>query len=624
MGFVVGQGADRLSSISVMKFNDRLAQLTYDNLFAVPSAPLTPDVTVTEIDEKVLLEWGSNLDQTEKIETTVAQPGEYHFEGYNVYQFPKAQSTLLEARRIATYDLETPPLVVFDDQPDPNTGQILFMPVQFGQNTGVQRYYEFERDYYRDIDKIYNGTEYYLAVTAYSVAVDEQAIPRTLESPPQVLTVIPHRDELGYRYGADAYEVLTDITHTAGSGDAGIYPTVVDPEAVVDATYTFEWNTDTIWYIELGEQYFMFSYDLLKNGTALETGLTNYSGDQDYDIYDGILMQVTDLTFAAPVDFSSITAEGDGSYDWDSYYVSGWASTALATDTWGAGTDDILLLQSDVEFRFNGEYVDPTAALVEVAEGTGSIATMVGARGYDLADHPMNPAPGTDERFTVRVPFEVWDIERDMQISCIIYDRIQGSDDVPFYAFNPASRMYVHLWSGAYTEDLITEAMEDQLTWNLVMWETEWEQGDVVTVKYANKIQPGEIYTLDTGDYVETMNAATAEADIERIQVYPNPYYAFNPAELSRLSRFVTFNNLPSGVGNATIRIFNLAGHLVRTIEKETANTFQRWDLQNNDGLPVATGMYIAHITVTLPSGGEGTKVLKLAIIQEQEVLDVY
>jgi len=34
--------------------------------------------------------------------------------------------------------------------------------------------------------------------------------------------------------------------------------------------------------------------------------------------------------------------------------------------------------------------------------------------------------------------------------------------------------------------------------------------------------------------------------------------------------------------------------------------------------------MYIAHVDMKLPAGGKATKILKLAIIQEQEVLDIY
>ena len=46
---------------------------------------------------------------------------------------------------------------------------------------------------------------------------------------------------------------------------------------------------------------------------------------------------------------------------------------------------------------------------------------------------------------------------------------------------------------------------------------------------------------------------------------------------------------------------------------------FQRWNLANESGLPVASGLYIAYIE--LPELGE-TKILKVAIIQEQQIID--
>jgi len=46
----------------------------------------------------------------------------------------------------------------------------------------------------------------------------------------------------------------------------------------------------------------------------------------------------------------------------------------------------------------------------------------------------------------------------------------------------------------------------------------------------------------------------------------------------------------------ATIRIFNLAGILVRTLVKSDVSQFTDWDLLNENKLPVAAGMYIAYI----------------------------
>ncbi|MEK7671206.1 MAG: hypothetical protein AAB344_03190, partial [Bacteroidota bacterium] len=87
------------------------------------------------------------------------------------------------------------------------------------------------------------------------------------------------------------------------------------------------------------------------------------------------------------------------------------------------------------------------------------------------------------------------------------------------------------------------------------------------------------------------------------------------------VSRFVTFSHLPD---QAIIRIFNLAGTLVRTLRKDdpvNTNQFLRWNLQNENGLPVASGIYIAYIEM----GNIGTtKTLKIAIIQEQQFLRNY
>ena len=111
---------------------------------------------------------------------------------------------------------------------------------------------------------------------------------------------------------------------------------------------------------------------------------------------------------------------------------------------------------------------------------------------------------------------------------------------------------------------------------------------------------------------------AQAKEDVEKINVFPNPYYGASSLEPNRFERFVTFNHLPQ---KATVRIFNLAGVQVRKLDKDTPEQFFRWDLQNESGLPVASGLYIAHID--MEDLGK-TKVLKLMVIQSDQVLEYY
>ncbi len=112
---------------------------------------------------------------------------------------------------------------------------------------------------------------------------------------------------------------------------------------------------------------------------------------------------------------------------------------------------------------------------------------------------------------------------------------------------------------------------------------------------------------------------ALAKEDVGKVNVFPNPYYGFQYRETAPNNKYVTFSHLPD---NAIIRIFDISGVLVRTINHvSTSGQFDTWNLQNDSNLPIASGIYIVY--VDMPDLGT-TKVLKLAVIQEQQILKVY
>jgi len=146
-----------------------------------------------------------------------------------------------------------------------------------------------------------------------------------------------------------------------------------------------------------------------------------------------------------------------------------------------------------------------------------------------------------------------------------------------------------------------------------------YKAGDVWQIKATLVLVPGtDKWTFSTSSLKPTLTvqADKAKSDVDQINVFPNPYYGVNPQEINKYQRFVTLTHLPQ---NATIRIFNLAGQLVRTLQKSTPDQFFRWDLANENQLPVASGLYILY--VDMPDLGK-TKILKVSIIQEQQVLD--
>ena len=136
----------------------------------------------------------------------------------------------------------------------------------------------------------------------------------------------------------------------------------------------------------------------------------------------------------------------------------------------------------------------------------------------------------------------------------------------------------------------------------------------------TNKINTlADEYTYSTAGLEPESSDSLMALALEKINVFPNPYYAFNELATTPYDQYVTFTHLPE---LATIKIFNLAGVLVRTIEHDNAaSQFAKWDLTNESDIPVGSGMYIAHID--MPDEGV-QKVLKVMIVQKKQILEYY
>ena len=113
--------------------------------------------------------------------------------------------------------------------------------------------------------------------------------------------------------------------------------------------------------------------------------------------------------------------------------------------------------------------------------------------------------------------------------------------------------------------------------------------------------------TVQAQNGSQTSNTATAtvtlvSADLSAVQVYPNPWRSDKHAGKS-----VTFANLPA---HCTIKLFTVSGHKVK--EFDNINGTQAWDLTNDSGDKVASGIYIYLIT-----DSQGNKVRgKVAVIK--------
>ena len=615
-----GISTDRLRSVSKLKFTDQFVQDAYNSFFQVPKPPAQPNVRLVELDQTIVLNWGWDPESVTKTESG-GSPG-FDFEGYNVYQLPSAEATLDQATKIATFDLVNGVTTILGIALDEQSGVVLDVPLQIGNDGGLQRYITMTSDAIRG-GPLVNGQQYYFAVTAYSRATSEEAATTTtLESSPQNIICVPQVAPLGIARTHEEPGELLPVEHTKGIGDASVWAMVIDPTALQQAAYKVTFNDDATWSLSRG-------------GEILVDRESNISLDESYPIVDGLQVKVGNLVFTNPTTYKSAVVTNDANPDdgdlhlWGDGTLFGYNDGYGSTFWEGGGAGDNRLVR-DIEFRFTGVWNADGTAIVE----GGSMATLGGVSGgsgeRDIAAHPFKPAEVSDSTgaFLQRVPFEIWDVEdpdNPRQLNAVFYDRgADGSRDdgsvVYHQTYNMPGRDYITIVHTDYDPTKIHELTDDNTTWVYFFYQggaSVWSTGDVMKITIGNTVVAGED-EFEFSVTAETYSEALAKENVDKINVFPNPYLGVNTAETSRYSHFVTFSHLPP---KANIRIFDMSGTLVRTIEKDDPSQFTRWDLQNQNQLPVASGMYIAHIE--LPGLGE-SRILKLAVIQEQQFLESF
>ncbi|MBN2356512.1 hypothetical protein JXO59_10385, partial [candidate division KSB1 bacterium] len=275
-------GSDRLSSISLLKAYDAFAQDAFDKLFNISGAPPQPSVLGTEMERKVLLNWGYDAKAVAKVEGF--DKNDYRFEGYNVYQLPNAGATPAEGIKLATYDLINDVDVIVQKTYDVASGLELELPAQIGLNSGIKRSLTIDYDKIRNVS-LSNGRTYYFGVSAYSYYIgdDPSVTIKTFESPLTVVAMVPQTLKPGVRLGEKAGMVL-EVEHT-GPSDGKVEPIVVDPLKLTGHQYQVTFGTDDsghdIWNL----------LDVTA-GTTLLANQTNQTGDDDYLITDGLQVKV--------------------------------------------------------------------------------------------------------------------------------------------------------------------------------------------------------------------------------------------------------------------------------------------------------------------------------------------
>jgi hypothetical protein len=642
-------GVDRLTAITLLKYYDKQAQLAYDQFFNITPPPAAPIVAATEEANSVTLSWGD--DNNNVANTEGYDRNGYKFQGYNVYQLPSATATKDLARRIATYDLNDGITTITDTDFDAVAGGFVTKPVQFGEDQGIKRYIKITNDIFKGRPLI-NGIKYYFAVTAYGFNpadnLFEQGLARVKENSLRVITVVPHSVNPGIVYPSGQSGSFVTSEHVSGTSDGNVQPMIIDPNKLTGLTYK-------VWFEKPADDIVWNLSRTNANGTVdtLLRHQMDQTGADTNAVVDGMLMRVLGpaLTFKN----FEVVANAAGPLVPSEGGAAGFAGFPSADPTSRQQTTGQRWLFHTGDNGSRGLY-----------DAFLSRTTRDGARWPEIIpyDFEMRFTAGgsigadfnTAGKFPL--PFEIWNIgintpnDPSDDYQMVAYDLDNGEDGTynlesygdadhsvssgtndPYtdwiYWFRPEDTSpgragylaaEAELNAGTYDGARETEVMARTV---LVAWNGGSAPPfanplpEVGTIWRITSTKPNTL--ADTFAFVApkaAFNVTKAKEDIHLINVFPNPYYGVNTEELNKYQRFVTFSHLPE---KATIRIFNLAGVLVRTIEKSTPGQFQRWDLSNESGLPVASGLYVAYID--MPDVGE-TKIVKLSIIQERQILD--
>lgn len=674
--YIIAQGKDRLNSISLLKAFDQLVEQAYQLEFKIAGPPPQPGVKFSELANEIILDWSGN-DSTENYDFLGNR-----FQGYNIYQ---GKTSIGPWQKIATYDIKDGIREIYDWQIDPATGFKYWAPVAFGTDSGIKRNLKITKDIFTNSDLV-NGREYFFTVTSYSYNRDSTTIgikPTMMENFIKPQIIIPHYPQIGSELPT-SYESILNHNRV---GDDAVKSVVILPTALDGKTYQVTFNGDgldvTSW--NLVEK--LSGDALIKNCTNF-TGDNNspiYNGFQvkvikppsgvrkDTKIPPGWSYFNKPLNLTTSSTASNITwfkGQG-GTIRMDAIDATGLTYPTIMNfinQQSGLSSDSLL----KIELRFSNKivqrayrylqnyYIFPPNDPVDP-----SFVPFMRRRGigWVYQDYNKYPAPLPDTTFEnpqlgPAVPFTVWEVDstdgdfipRQLNVAFVENnDSLWSKPDASGFRvfkgrgridgkWDPTSALvggeeYLVIFKSTYSDtprDEYTNVNLARLSKTDIMYilwlrkagydSVKWNEGDILTISPNYPLHTRRIYEFvakkQTFDDKMLM-----KNQMNRLKVFPNPYFGYNKAERSNLERFVTFSNLPK---EFKIRIFSLAGDLIRTINRnyyESHNSsFEKWDLKNDAGIYIASGIYIAHIEIP----GVGEKILKLVIVQPDEGLNIY
>ena len=583
-----------------------IVQVIYEKDYRFAQPPKTPTLTASPGDGYVMLSWNDDAD---KLTRDPFLGNVNDFEGYKLF---RATDKYFSDAEVITDGYGTPMFLkpiyqcdlINDNVGFTDFGLVNGTAYNLGDNTGIKHYFRDEN--------VENGRTYYYAIVAYDygapdigpgispsenntvIDIDEYDNIRGIGI--NVAIVIPRSNAAGY---SDPGIILDSLNNQMiGTGD--INPKVVSREQLKPGhEYHVSFTFDTVYSLTSKPLYFSNPGFQVFNKTEGEfvysetptyglTGQPNFSGsnlifndENDHwamnnevrsDVFDGIQLDILQ-TFTTP----SIDSAN-----------SGWVGDSYGDVNITISTRESNLIPWDCEIVFTQDL-----SYVSKVESPFGI--------YDEYDSRL----WFPNRIILEQSFDFY-----------VVNKTKVDDNGNYTLMDLVVQDFA---SSSWGFDGEYNKFQDRILVGEVDSLNNW-LGTAFVIDFFNidsvfLPKPGSRYSINWNrnfwasdtfkfkvDSVRNIVENDLEEDMKDIRVVPNPYVGTNAMEEAVINSFlnqprkIMFTNLPS---NCVVTIFTPSGVKVKTIYKNDGidNGIVYWDLLNQEGLEIAAGMYLYHVT---------------------------
>lgn len=562
------------SSLEDLVFNKETVQQIYNANYNFSRPPLKPTLTAVPGDEKVFLYWDDVAEESrdpflgfEQGDPTLGYKKD--FEGYLIYRSEEPEFNDI---KIVTDSKGEPkywkPIAQFDlnnDISGPDPVGINGASFWRGNNTGLQHSFVDE--------DVTNGIQYYYALVSYDqgdplfgtagltpsectkiISEDFSGSLQFVDINCAVVT--PNAPAAGYN-PPEIDGKLSSVENGVGTGNLNV--SVLNPSAIIDgANYTVKFDSE-------GDSplYTTTKYRIIRTlDSAVDTidvlDTTAIGSGRFSPPFDGMTLEVINQNEVTVIDSSTGWLVGNSNLN---LQVTPDASAPAKNVKWPANYE--------IKFYAEQQAVTPF--------------------------------------FNIPVNFLVFNTTRMDTVDAEVFDTDASGD----------------LSLGDEISIIEYVGSDFRLTWRITYYQPAGigfvprppVPGDVFQISTTKPFKTGDYFAFTTVG--SSVNNDEAKSNIGEISVVPNPYIAAASWEKRNLNstgrgeRRIDFINLPS---QCTIRIYTVAGQLVKTLYKDSSPTDGTisWNLVSDDGMDVSYGLYLYHVEAP----EIGTHIGRFAIIK--------